>query len=69
MIEKTKLILIFDNASEMDSNSYSLLLKVYTQCTNLCIITIILQDYKGDPIFPTIPKTKISKTNIFGILV
>lgn len=45
-------VLIFDQASMMENESYLLILKVFMQCHNVVIFTLLDQDNKGQPIFP-----------------
>ena len=66
--EALNCVLIFDNASEMDNTSYQLLLKVYSECNRICIITIIEEDDKGNAIFPTLGKPKSRKSGEYGTL-
>jgi len=36
-----KLMLVFDNASNMSGVSYSLLLRVWAECPNICIVILV----------------------------
>ena len=49
---KRPCILIFDKMSLMDQESWTLVLRVYNQCSNICFLMITNQDFKGNPIMP-----------------
>mmetsp|Transcript_37080 Transcript_37080/g.56890 ORF Transcript_37080/g.56890 Transcript_37080/m.56890 type:complete len:142 (+) Transcript_37080:2479-2904(+) len=51
-------IFIFDNASMMDEESYSLFLRLYNSVSSLCLIMIVGQDTQGNPEMPFLDKTK-----------
>jgi len=42
----------------MDEESWSLLLRVYNQCSNIAILLVVDQDFKGNPIMPKLETTK-----------
>jgi hypothetical protein len=56
-------IFIFDNASLMDEESYSLLLRCESKCTSICTILLVGQDSKGNAIMPQLKIQKSKKAN------
>jgi hypothetical protein len=56
-------ILVFDQASIMEEESWSLLLRVYQECSNMVIITITDQDQKGNPMYPDPESLSKNKAN------
>lgn len=56
-------VLIFDNASIMDEESWSLILRVHSQCSNICTVMIVGQDSKGNAI---LPKLEIAHKRLFA---
>lgn len=59
-------ILIFDNTSLMDNESWCLLMRVFQSCQNLVIICLADIDFKGNPVLPSFEKTGFSsnKSNV-----
>lgn len=51
-------MLIFDNATILEEESFSLLLRVYEECENIVMIMIVDQDHKSLPIMPTLEAIK-----------
>ena len=47
-------MLIFDNASSLEEESFSLLLRVFEECENIVILMIVDQDAKSLPIMPSL---------------
>lgn len=45
-------VLIFDNASLMDEESWSLILRIHVNCFNICTVLLVDQDKKGNTIMP-----------------
>jgi hypothetical protein len=42
----------------MEEESYSLILRVFDQCSNVIILFLLDQDQKGDPTFPKLEFSK-----------
>lgn len=64
--QRPPLILIFDNSSLMDSESWALLNRVYKRCSNIAIILLTELDQKGNSILPTFNKQKYSYSSTQG---
>ena len=56
-------MLIFDNATLLEEESYSLLLRLFDSCGNVVMLLIVDQDHKSLPIMPSLekPRTKEEK--------
>ena len=55
-LAKQMCILIFDNAHLLEEESWSLILRLYGSCSNVSIIMVVNQTFKGSPIMPQLEK-------------
>lgn len=55
-LAKQMCILMFDNGHLLEEESWSLILRLYGSCSNICITMVVNQTFKGSPIMPQLEK-------------
>ena len=58
MMAKQFCILIFDNAHMLEEESWTLILRLYANCQNICIVMSVNQSFRGTPIMPILRKQR-----------
>ena len=56
-------MILLDNASLMNGVSYSLLLRVWSSCPNICVIICVQLDSIGNPYLPNLEKPSPGQGN------
>jgi hypothetical protein len=51
-------VIVFDQVSLMDEESWTLLMRVFRECQNICFIMIASQSFGGNAITPKLEKSK-----------